>query len=137
MTRRFCQKCRLRKCFEIGMKKEWIMTEEEKQRKKQKIEENRARKLGDVASDEEGAKHPPAYSPFPALAPAEAKPQAVVVGVIRGEEEAPTKVRSCSLGGPESGRHLSFPSWLFFRNVNSSLPPSNVLTIAATHARRS
>ncbi|GAB6024939.1 receptor [Chamberlinius hualienensis] len=45
VTRRFCQKCRLKKCFTIGMKKEWIMTEEEKKIKKQKIEENRHKRL--------------------------------------------------------------------------------------------
>ncbi|XP_060529883.1 nuclear hormone receptor HR96 [Cylas formicarius] len=44
VTRRFCQKCRLDKCFSIGMCKDLIMSEEDKVLKRQKIEENRARK---------------------------------------------------------------------------------------------
>lgn len=44
VTRRFCQKCRLVKCFAIGMRKDYIMSEEDKYIKRQKIEENRARK---------------------------------------------------------------------------------------------
>ncbi|XP_046435100.1 nuclear hormone receptor HR96 isoform X1 [Neodiprion fabricii] len=44
VTRRFCQKCRLDKCFTIGMRKEYIMTEEAKVLKRQKIEQNRAKK---------------------------------------------------------------------------------------------
>ncbi|XP_064083493.1 uncharacterized protein LOC135199411 isoform X2 [Macrobrachium nipponense] len=94
VTRRFCQKCRLRKCFEIGMKKEWIMTEEEKQRKKQKIEENRARKMGDAYSDDDSLKSSvPPFSPFSSGSTGEPnKPQAIVVGVIRSEEESSAKV---------------------------------------------
>nr|XP_053652729.1 uncharacterized protein LOC128702493 isoform X2 [Cherax quadricarinatus] len=93
VTRRFCQKCRLRKCFEIGMKKEWIMTEEEKQRKKQKIEENRARKMGDAISDDENGKSSNPFSPFTAAGGSEcSKPQAVVVGVIRSDEDTFSKV---------------------------------------------
>ncbi|CAF0737321.1 unnamed protein product [Rotaria sp. Silwood1] len=40
-TRRRCKSCRLRKCFAVGMRKEWILTEEEKLNKKRRIEENR------------------------------------------------------------------------------------------------
>lgn len=42
VTRRFCQKCRLEKCFNIGMRKDYIMSEEDKVLKRKKIEENRA-----------------------------------------------------------------------------------------------
>ncbi|XP_065338117.1 nuclear hormone receptor HR96 isoform X2 [Cloeon dipterum] len=44
VTRRFCQKCRLQKCFDIGMRKDWIMSEEDKHLKKIKIEQNRAKR---------------------------------------------------------------------------------------------
>lgn len=44
VTRRFCQKCRLQKCLEIGMRKEYIMSEEDKLIKREKIEQNRAKR---------------------------------------------------------------------------------------------
>nr|WCS71180.1 hormone receptor-like protein 96 [Pardosa pseudoannulata] len=50
VTRRFCQKCRLKKCFAIGMKKEWIMSEEEKKAKRDKIEKNRQKRNSQQAS---------------------------------------------------------------------------------------
>uniref|UniRef100_A0A1E1X4I4 Putative nuclear hormone receptor 48 n=1 Tax=Amblyomma aureolatum TaxID=187763 RepID=A0A1E1X4I4_9ACAR len=43
-TRRFCQRCRLQKCFAIGMKKECILSEAEKRKKRAKIEENRLKR---------------------------------------------------------------------------------------------
>ncbi|GFY40893.1 nuclear hormone receptor HR96 [Trichonephila inaurata madagascariensis] len=50
VTRRFCQKCRLKKCFAIGMKKEWIMSEEEKKAKREKIAQNRQKRSSEQAS---------------------------------------------------------------------------------------
>lgn len=44
ITRRFCQKCRLDKCFSIGMCKDLIMSEEDKVAKRQKIQENRVKR---------------------------------------------------------------------------------------------
>lgn len=37
---RKCQKCRLERCFSMGMRKDYILTEEEKQRRKKYLEEN-------------------------------------------------------------------------------------------------
>uniref|UniRef100_A0A182IDA9 Uncharacterized protein n=1 Tax=Anopheles arabiensis TaxID=7173 RepID=A0A182IDA9_ANOAR len=55
VTRRFCQKCRLEKCFRIGMKKEYIMSEEDKVLKRKKIEQNRAKKRQSNGSASEGS----------------------------------------------------------------------------------
>lgn len=44
VTRRFCQRCRLQKCFDIGMRKEYIMSDEDKMIKRRKIELNRAKR---------------------------------------------------------------------------------------------
>lgn len=44
ITRRFCQKCRLEKCFSIGMCKALIMSEEDKELKRKKIIDNKSKK---------------------------------------------------------------------------------------------
>ncbi len=41
---RRCSSCRLRRCFDVGMKKELVRTDDENQRYKQLIEINRIRK---------------------------------------------------------------------------------------------
>ena len=41
---RRCTSCRLRRCFEIGMKAELIRTDEENQRHKQLVSSNRKRR---------------------------------------------------------------------------------------------
>ncbi|XP_014676612.1 PREDICTED: nuclear hormone receptor HR96-like [Priapulus caudatus] len=51
VTRRFCQKCRLDKCFIVGMKKEWIMTDDDKKVKRKKSEENRHRRKRVASGD--------------------------------------------------------------------------------------
>lgn len=49
-TRRFCSKCRLLKCFTTGMKREWILTDEQKHTKRVKIIQNKETKMRQLAS---------------------------------------------------------------------------------------
>ncbi|XP_063704782.1 nuclear hormone receptor HR96 [Culicoides brevitarsis] len=55
VTRRFCQKCRLTRCFDIGMKKEYIMSETEKVEKRKKIELNRAKRKSGIPNGDDVA----------------------------------------------------------------------------------
>jgi len=41
-NRRFCKRCRLGKCFQIGMRREYILSDDERAIKRQKIIENRS-----------------------------------------------------------------------------------------------
>ncbi|CAD5234490.1 unnamed protein product [Bursaphelenchus xylophilus] len=52
VSRRFCQRCRLQKCFKVGMKKEWIMSDEARLEKKQRIQDNRERRMAEKSQDE-------------------------------------------------------------------------------------
>lgn len=54
ITRRFCQKCRLEKCFAIGMSKDCIMSDEDRTHKRQKIAENKVKRRNNfkVGDDE-------------------------------------------------------------------------------------
>ncbi|XP_044755633.1 nuclear hormone receptor HR96 [Coccinella septempunctata] len=56
VTRRFCQKCRLDKCFAIGMCKNLIMSAEDKEMKRKKILENRTRKRMGLGAFKKGFK---------------------------------------------------------------------------------
>ncbi|CAF4391567.1 unnamed protein product, partial [Adineta steineri] len=40
-VRRKCQRCRLARCFAVGMRRDFILSEEEKQQRKQRLQENR------------------------------------------------------------------------------------------------
>ncbi|CAF4085016.1 unnamed protein product, partial [Adineta steineri] len=50
-----CKKCRLEKCIETGMRKEWILTDKEREEKRAKIEENR--RLKQIQDDQRSNKN--------------------------------------------------------------------------------
>ncbi len=51
-ARRKCQKCRLDRCFSMGMRKDFILSEEEKQRRRKYLEENRNSTLQRLSTSE-------------------------------------------------------------------------------------
>ncbi|KAK0404362.1 hypothetical protein QR680_017422 [Steinernema hermaphroditum] len=53
VSRRFCQYCRLTKCFNEGMKKEWIMSDEARLEKKKRVQDNRERRMAEAKTREE------------------------------------------------------------------------------------
>lgn len=79
VTRRFCSKCRLLKCFQIGMKREWILTDEQKQIKRVKIMQNKKCKSSVNQSDEDHDNMTTSNSSSPIKRPQ----QQVVVNSVR------------------------------------------------------
>ncbi|KAK3107798.1 hypothetical protein FSP39_022420, partial [Pinctada imbricata] len=51
-SRSFCKRCRLAKCFSVGMRKDMILNEEQKQVRKQKIIINKLRKQGQLPPED-------------------------------------------------------------------------------------
>lgn len=90
-TRRFCQRCRLQKCFAVGMKKECILTEAEKQEKRAKIEENRLKRASRNGSH--SSQDP--YQDFvvvPKTASILGMPDTPLSSVTDEDEEPPAKI---------------------------------------------
>ncbi|XP_063440716.1 vitamin D3 receptor B-like isoform X2 [Mytilus trossulus] len=57
-SRSFCKKCRLNKCFTVGMRKDMILNEEQKKQRKQKIIINKLRKHGQLPPEDTYAASP-------------------------------------------------------------------------------
>ncbi|XP_060086229.1 nuclear hormone receptor HR96-like [Ylistrum balloti] len=51
-SRSFCKRCRLQKCFIVGMRKDMILNEQQKKIRKQKIIINKLKKHGQIPQDE-------------------------------------------------------------------------------------
>lgn len=49
---RYCSSCRLRRCFDMGMKEELVRTDEENERYRQLVQANRRRRQQLIALDE-------------------------------------------------------------------------------------
>ncbi|XP_053204665.1 uncharacterized protein LOC128389160 [Panonychus citri] len=45
LTRRHCRRCRLEKCYHVGMRKDWILTEEQLQIRRARIQSRKSREL--------------------------------------------------------------------------------------------
>ncbi|KAI6191681.1 hypothetical protein M3Y97_00254200 [Aphelenchoides bicaudatus] len=90
VSRRFCQKCRLAKCFQVGMKKEWILNDEQlKRRKNSRL--NSLKSVGSNASMDPlspiqpQSNMPVMHSPLPPLPALLSRNQSIEENIVKRE----------------------------------------------------
>ncbi|PAA77107.1 hypothetical protein BOX15_Mlig021298g1 [Macrostomum lignano] len=102
-TRKFCSACRLKKCFSVGMKKDWILNETELQQRRAKTRCNRECRSGST---------PTRTPPMPTLLSVDQQPQASLAMPVFKLEHNPGCCSSGKCGGgfqPSSGSHCQVP----------------------------
>ncbi|XP_061185025.1 nuclear hormone receptor HR96-like [Saccostrea echinata] len=93
-TRRFCPHCRLRRCFEVGMKKEMILDETERKARMQKVAMNRQMKQKPSTAVEVIIKNEPSSIESEATS---SMPDTQSVGDERNSTAYPTIAFGCSV----------------------------------------
>lgn len=66
INRKFCQCCRLKKCFEIGMKKDWILDEETRAKRKKPVKKSAGSASNKPGTSSGQVLEPPSQAKLPA-----------------------------------------------------------------------
>ncbi|PVD27785.1 hypothetical protein C0Q70_12958 [Pomacea canaliculata] len=114
-SRAFCKRCRLAKCFSVGMRKEMILNDEQKEMRKQKIIFNKLRRQGQMPPQDTYSSSPRDLDPTSTVT-SDCRTSKLgslkLQGLFRKRENSLSQGSSSPSSSPGSGKELLCPSWL-------------------------